>query len=97
LARTADADLVLIDTAGRSNADDIAAQGALLRSVPGIELHLVLSAASGAREIRAAARRFQGLGPSRLIFTKLDEAEGPASLLAAALALPRPVSCFTDG
>jgi flagellar biosynthesis protein FlhF len=97
LARTADAALVLIDTAGRSDRDAIAAQGALLRSVPGIELHLALSAASGARELRAAARRFVDLAPSRLIFTKLDEAEGPASIYAAALALPRPVSCIADG
>src|SRR2546428_14097599 len=62
LARAEDADLVLVDTAGRSDAAAIAAQGALLRAAPGIELHLVLSAASGAPELRAAPRRFQGPG-----------------------------------
>ena len=36
----------------------LAAQAQLLRKVEGLECHLVLSAASGAREIRSAAKRF---------------------------------------
>ena len=72
-----DADLVLIDTAGRSDPETIAHQMAMLRSVPGVEMHLVLSAATGAREIGAAARRYREHGIERLIFTKLDEADGP--------------------
>ena len=49
----ADADLVLIDSAGRSDAETIANQMGLLRAAPGVEMHLVLSAASG----RAGDRR----------------------------------------
>ena len=69
----------------------------LLRTIPNLELHLVLSAASGAREIGASARQHRELGIHRLIFTKLDEADGPGSILSALAALPRPVSCATNG
>jgi len=97
LARSADADIVLVDTAGRPDAPSIAAQAALLHTVPDIELHLVLSAASGGREIRAAAKRYEKVGVHRLIFSKLDEADGPGSVLSATQAISCPVSCVTDG
>ena len=93
----AEADLVLVDSAGRSDADTIASQMSLLRSVPNIEMHLVLSAASGPREIAAAARRYREHGVQRLIFSKLDEADGPGSVLSATAVIPRPISCVTNG
>jgi flagellar biosynthesis protein FlhF len=97
LARSADADIVLVDTAGRPDAPSIAAQSALLHTVPDIELHLVLSAAAGGREIRAAAKRYEKIGVHRMIFSKLDEADGPGSVLSATTAISCPVSCVTDG
>jgi flagellar biosynthesis protein FlhF len=33
----------------------------------------------------------------RLIFTKLDEADGPGSILSAVASLPRQVSCAANG
>ncbi|HET6284281.1 MAG TPA: flagellar biosynthesis protein FlhF [Polyangia bacterium] len=95
--RSKDADLVLIDTAGRSSSESLAAQTALLRTVPNIQLHLVLSAATGGRELGAAVRRYQSSAPDRIIFSKLDEADGPGSVYSAVHALQRPVSCVTDG
>jgi flagellar biosynthesis protein FlhF len=97
VSRSGDVDLLLIDSAGRSDLESVAAQVGLLRTVPEIEMHLVLSAASGAREIGAAARKHRELGVHRLIFTKLDEADGPGSILSAVAALPRQVSCATNG
>lgn len=91
------ADLVLVDTAGRSDEAARAAQTQLLQSVPDLEIALALSAATGGRELRAMARRYAPLAPRTLIFTKLDEADGPGSLLTALDVLPRPVSCVTDG
>jgi flagellar biosynthesis protein FlhF len=91
------ADLILIDTAGRSDNESLAAQTSLLRSVPQLELQLVLSAATGGRELGAIARRYRAIGPERLIFTKLDEVDGPAGIYSAVSALPRPISCVTDG
>jgi flagellar biosynthesis protein FlhF len=95
--RTRDADLVLIDTAGRSDAASIEAQMALVTSAPNVQLHLVMSLATGARELAGVARRYKSFNPERLIFTKLDEAEGPAGALAASAVLPRAVSCLCDG
>jgi len=97
IARSGDADIVLVDTAGRPDAPSIAAQSALLHTVPDIEIHLVLSAAAGAREIRAAAKRYEKVGVHRMIFSKLDEADGPGSVLSATTAISAPISCITDG
>ena len=97
VARSKDADLILIDTAGRSDNESIAAQTALLRTVPNIQLHLVLAASTGGRELGAAVRRYRGSAPERIIFSKLDEADGPGSIASALQALPRPVSCIADG
>jgi flagellar biosynthesis protein FlhF len=95
--RFQDADLVLIDTAGRSDNQSLAEQTSLLRSVPQVELQLVLSAASGGRELGAIARRYRAIAPERMILTKLDEVDGPAGIYSALSALARPVSCISDG
>ncbi|HET6150528.1 MAG TPA: flagellar biosynthesis protein FlhF [Polyangia bacterium] len=95
--RFQDADLVLIDTAGRSDNQSLAEQTSLLRSVPQIELQLVLSAAAGGRELGAIARRYRAIAPERMILTKLDEVDGSAGIYSALSALPRPVSCISDG
>jgi flagellar biosynthesis protein FlhF len=97
VARSSEADLVLIDTAGRPDPASIAQQNELLHTVPDIELHLVLPAVAGARELKAMARRYEGCGAHRLIFSKLDESDGPGGILSAAAVLGRPVSCITDG
>jgi len=95
--RTREADLVLIDTAGRSDAESLAAQMKLVQSAPNVQLHLVLSLATGARELGAVARRYRGFGAERVIFTKLDESEGPGGALSSLSVIGRPVSCLCDG
>jgi flagellar biosynthesis protein FlhF len=97
VARTRDCDLVIIDTAGRSDDASIEAQMDLLRTAPNVQLHLVMSLATGGREMAAVARRYKPFAPERLIFTKLDESEAPAGALAATAQLARPVSCLCDG
>jgi flagellar biosynthesis protein FlhF len=97
ISRSGDAHLVLIDTAGRSDVAALAAQAQLLHRVEGIECHLVLSAASGAREMRAAAKRFCAYRAQRLIFSKLDETDGPGSILSVATETSAAISCITDG
>jgi flagellar biosynthesis protein FlhF len=95
--RARDADLVLIDTAGRSTPQDVERQAELVRSLPGVVLHLVVSAAAGHQQLAAVAQAYGTLRPDRLIFTKVDEAAGPGALLSAAMRLRRPVACFTNG
>jgi flagellar biosynthesis protein FlhF len=92
-----EADLVLVDTAGRSVAEDIARQAALVRALPKVQVQLVLSAATGALDLAAAAERYRPVQPDRLILSKLDEAVGPGAVLSAAVRVGRPVSCVTDG
>ena len=97
IARIQDFDLVLIDTAGRSTSEAVAKQAEVLRGVPGVSLGLVLSLATGAREVAAAAQRYQPLEPECLLFTKLDEAVSPAAVLSAVAQVPRPIACAADG
>jgi flagellar biosynthesis protein FlhF len=74
--RLADADLVLIDTAGRSPRDAVRLSElrGLLGQSQADEVHLVLSAASGPDSIDIAAGAFSTVGASALVLTKLDEA-----------------------
>lgn len=95
--RSTGADLILIDTAGRSVSEAVAQQAELIRSVAGVQLHLVLSAATGARECAAAAERYRPMRPERVIVSKVDEAVGPGSLLSAVVRINRPITCVSDG
>ncbi len=91
------ADLVLIDTAGRSLPEAVAQQAELLRAIPQLQLYLVLSAATGPRELAGAADRYRAMRPERLLFTKLDEAVAPGSVLSASMRIGRPVVALADG
>ena len=97
MAAVPDAQLILIDTAGRSDPAALEAQANLLKATPEVEQHLVLSVATGGRELRAVVHRFKSRGVSRFILTKLDEADGPAGILSVATELTCPVSCVTNG
>ncbi len=97
MERVADADLVLVDTAGRSSPEDVARQAALVRTIPRVQLHLVVSAATGAYELAAVADRYRALQPDRLVVTKVDEAAGPGGILSASVRVCRPISCVADG
>ncbi|ABC81131.1 flagellar biosynthesis protein FlhF [Anaeromyxobacter dehalogenans] len=97
LERLSDVDLVLVDTAGHASVEDVERQAALVRSIPRVQLHLTVSAATGALELAAVADRYRALAPDRLVLTKLDEAAGPGSVLSAAVRVCRPIACVTDG
>ena len=92
-------DLVLIDTAGRSPNDDrkLAELKQLIDAACPDHIYLVLSLASGAGALRAAADRFAAIQPTSLVFTKLDEATGCGGLLSASRDIGLPISYFTTG
>jgi flagellar biosynthesis protein FlhF len=92
-----DADLVLVDTAGRSATDEVARQVELVRSIKRIQLHLVVSANSGAADLAAIVERYRALAPDRLLFSKVDEAAGAGCVLSAVARIRRPVSCLAVG
>lgn len=92
-------DLVLIDTAGRSPRDELKIQElrAMLGEAAVDEVHLVMSLTASVRSIAMTCEQFQGVNPTALILTKLDEASGMGSLLSVARQVPLPVSYLTTG
>ncbi len=92
-------DLVLIDTAGRSPRDEVKIRelADFLAAAKPDEVHLVLSATSGERSLRAAVERFAVVRADRLILTKLDEADGLGGILAVIGQANLPVSYLTTG
>lgn len=99
LRAAAGSNLVLVDTAGRSPRDDqqLEALAACVAAAPAIEVHLVLSCTTREANLHSTLRRFTRLGYSRLLFTKLDEAESFGTLLNLAVAAAKPVSYLTTG
>ena len=92
-------DLVFIDTAGRSPRDEVKIRELaefLLHARPD-EVHLVLSAVAGQRNLRSAVERFATVQVDRLILTKLDEADSLGGVLAVLGLSSRPLSYLTTG
>jgi flagellar biosynthesis protein FlhF len=92
-------DLILIDTAGRSPRDEVRLQElkSLLGEAQPDEVHLVLSAAASTSSLIHAARRFQPVGVTAMVLTKLDEATKFGGLLSLLRDSGLPISYLTDG
>ena len=75
IERYRDKDLVLIDTAGRSQHNDYQMRELedFLRINPRIEKHLVMSATTKLTDARQIMNKFSSVEPDRIIFTKTDE------------------------
>ncbi len=99
LARHAQADLVLVDTAGRSprNEMQMAELKNYLRAVGPGETHLVLGLNMHAHDAMFTARAFAEVGFDHFLFTKLDETRGPGLILPLRRAFDRPLSYITTG
>jgi flagellar biosynthesis protein FlhF len=94
-----DLDLILIDTAGRSQRDQprIAELGGFLEAARPDQVHLVLSSTSSEQTIRQAIESFCPLGASHVIFTKLDEAVGLGVILNVLQGVDLRLSYLTHG
>jgi len=99
LARHADKDLILIDTAGRSpkDAERLAELKGYLECHPGIETYLCMSASTRARELDEIVATFGVLPVTKFLFTKLDESESFGSIVYAHLKHKLPLSYFATG
>jgi len=99
LLRHRDADLILIDTAGRSpnHAREIRELGHVLESRDDVHPFLVLSATTEYGNLVSAARQFGKLSYKSTIFTKLDEVQDLSAMVNFLVSDPRPVSFFTTG
>ena len=99
LYRHQDKQLVLIDTAGRSpaNQPQMAELEALLAVDENIEKHLVLSATTKFSDCLQAVQRFQPSKPQKYLFTKLDEASNLGTLFNLMFHAPKTMSYLTTG
>jgi len=94
-----DLDVVLIDTAGRSQNNSLRLNQlrCFLGAAEADEVHLVVSSAASPRSQASVLKRFGTLGVNRVIMTKLDEAETFGSLLNVAADKRGPMSYVTTG
>ncbi|RME36407.1 MAG: flagellar biosynthesis protein FlhF, partial [Planctomycetota bacterium] len=99
VAKLADREVILVDTAGRSQRD-----GAKIRELRSFfdmvrpdEIHLVLSGTSGEAVLDQTIREFREVGVDRVLFTKLDEAIGFGVMLACLQKAQAELSYVTTG
>lgn len=99
LEELSDCDVILIDTAGRSqhDGDRLSELRTYLDEADPHETHLVLSTTSAEAVMLRAAERFAELRPNRLILTKLDEAVNFGVLLSVTRKAEVKLSYVTTG
>ncbi|MCW5766963.1 MAG: hypothetical protein KIT68_13420, partial [Phycisphaeraceae bacterium] len=99
LQEHADADVILIDTAGRSPSDErrLAELRAFLHAASPHQTHLVLSSVASEAALLRTAERFSPLAPGMVIFTKLDEATNFGVLVNVARRTQARLSFITTG
>jgi len=89
---------ILIDTPGRSPNDDVSRE--MFRVVgrhPGVRTHLVLPASLPPAHLRRTLDRFHEARPSRVVITKLDEADSLAPLVGVLREAALPISFVGTG
>lgn len=99
IAKHSDKDLILIDTAGRSPRDSFSIDelASFLSPELHIDKHLVLSAGIRENEILDIIARFNTIGISNTIFTKIDECSSLGVLLNIQIKNTSPLSYVTNG
>ena len=99
LRRCAGCDVVLIDTAGRSQRDDprLDQLRSLVEVADPHEVHLVLSSTCAQSVLMEVVERFSTIRVDRIIFTKLDEAVSFGVLLNVARMVNKRLSYVTTG
>ena len=99
IERFSDFDVILLDTAGRSqrDGDKLGELQEFFRMVRPDEVHLVLSGASSEAVMSQAIERFSPLGIDHVIVTKLDEAVGFGVVLNCLTKASAKLSFVTTG
>jgi len=94
-----DCDVILIDTAGRSHADQLKLNelSQFIAAGKPTEVHLVLSSTTTQEAMEAALESFSTVRVDQIIFTKLDEAVSFGVLLNVARIASRALSYLTTG
>ena len=93
----ADTDLVVLDTAGRSDRAAREELIAFLAAARPDEIHLVLSATMSQRALQETAALFLGERLSCVTFTKLDEAPSLGAMISSARWMGLPIGYISTG
>jgi flagellar biosynthesis protein FlhF len=99
IARRNDADLILVDTAGRSPGDRVGMTEVhdILSLNHPVDVHLVLSATTRERDLKQYTNHYRGIPFNRLLFTKLDETTGVGGAFDLMRQTGVPLSYFCVG
>ncbi len=94
-----DADVIFIDTAGRSqrNKKHMKELLSFFKMVRPDEIHLVLSMTTKTEDMLDIVENFEVAKPDKLIFTKLDETTKFGGILDTAIFSDKPISYLTTG
>lgn len=94
-----DRELILVDTVGRSPADEdnLVELASVLAGVKGLRNHLVMSAPTRDRDLQEVAKAFSRFDPQSIMFTKLDETATYGPILNQMVRQAKPVSFVTFG
>ncbi len=94
-----DADLILVDTAGRSQHDEMKMSElkAYIEGAEPTETHLVLSATTKYKDLEDAVERFSCVPLDKFVFTKLDETTTFGNILNIVVKYRYPLSYITNG
>lgn len=97
--RLQEAERIYVDTGGRSRLDmgELETIAAVLAKTADVEVHLAISACASARQMEKDIERYRFFRPSRLIFTKCDEADDLTELVQTPARCSLPVSYITTG
>ena len=97
--RFSDRDVILIDTAGRSqnNRDQLRDLGAFMEFAKPDDISLVLSVSTRLEDQLDVIEKFRQVNPSRLLFTKLDETTSYGMILNVCFHERKPISLVTCG
>jgi len=99
IERFRDRDVILIDTAGRSqnNRDQLNDLVAFMEYAKPDEVHLVLSVSTRLDDQLDVINKFKAAGAQRLLFTKLDETTNFGMILNVCFHERKPISLLTCG
>lgn len=94
-----DKQLILIDTAGRSQHNEFQLEElkCLLSVIPNIEKHLVLSATTKYKDAVDILRKFSICEPDKVLFTKVDETSTVGAIINLVYQYPITLSYITNG
>ncbi len=92
-------DLILIDTAGRSQRDEVQMSELrdILRNFPDFANQLVLSSTTKDNDLIEITKRFSTVPLNGIIFTKLDESTSYGSIFNHSIRFKLPLTYLTTG